>query len=86
MTLDKRIYDCPKCGISLDRDLNAATNIRNFALRTIISNFKNTDGRPGINAFGVGSSGNCDANCNCETIDDELGKFSRNQLENGNHL
>ena len=86
MTLDKRIYDCPKCGISLDRDLNAAINIRNFALRTIISNFKNTDGRPGINAFGVGSSDNCDANCNCETTDDELGKFSRNQLENGNNL
>ncbi len=86
MPLDARVYKCPKCDTIIDRDLNAAINIRNFALRTIISNFKNTDGRSGINAFGDGSSGNCDANCNCETTVDELGKFSRNQLENGNHL
>ena len=64
---------------------NAAINIRNFALRDTIK-ILNTDGRSGINAFGVGSSGNCDASCNCETTDDELGKFSRNQLENGNNL
>ena len=47
-----------------DRDLNAAINIRNFALRDIL---KNTDGTSGINACGDGSSGNCDASCNCET-------------------
>lgn len=86
MTLDKRIYDCPKCGISLDRDTNAAINIRNFALRTIISNFKNTDGRSGINAFGDGSSGKHDASRACETAVDELGKFSGIKSENGNHL
>ena len=27
-----------------------------------------------------------DANCNYETIDNELEKISRNNLENGNHL
>ena len=69
--------------MSLDRDVNAALNIRNFALRDIL---KNTDGRSGINAFGDGSSGNHDASCACETTVNELGKFSRNQLENGNHL
>jgi len=69
----------------MDRDLNAALNIRNFALRNVIKDF-NTGGRPGINAFGDGSAGNCSANCNCETAVDELGKFSRDQLENGSHL
>ena len=86
MTLDKRTYVCPECGMTMDRDLNAAINIRDFAIfRVIRKDLTNTDGRSGINAFGVGSSGNCDANCNCETTDDELGKFSRNQLENSNH-
>lgn len=86
MPLDTRVYKCPNCDTIIDRDLNAAINIRNFALRTIISNFKNTDGRSGINAFGDGSSGKHDASCACETTVDELGKFSRNQLENSNHL
>ena len=87
MTLDKRTYVCPECGMTMDRDLNAAINIRDFAIfRVIRKDLTNTDGRLGINAFGVGSSGNCDVSCNCETADDELGKFSRKQLENGNHL
>ena len=83
MTLNKRTYNCPECGISIDRDINAALNIRNFALRDIL---KNTDGRSGINAFGDGSSDKCGANCTCETTVNELGKFSRKRLENGNHL
>ena len=86
MPLDARVYKCPVCDTIIDRDLNAAINIRNFALRTIISNFKNTDGRSGINAFGDGSSGKHDASCACETTVDESGKFSRDQLENGNHF
>ena len=85
MPLDARVYKCPVCDIIIDRDLNAAINIRNFALRTIISNFKNTDGRSGINAFGDGSSGKHDASCACETAVVESGKFSRIKLENGNH-
>ena len=85
MSLDERTYKCPECGMKLDRDLNAAVNIRNFALRDIIKNLS-TDGRSGINAFGDGSAGLDDANCSSETTVDELGKFSRNQLENGNHL
>lgn len=86
LNLTERTYVCSECGMSMDRDTNAAINIRNFTLRDIIKNLTNTDGRSGINAFGVGSSGNCDANCNCETADDELGKFSGKRSENGNHL
>ena len=73
MPLDVRVYECPKCRMKIDRDLNAAINIRNFALRDIM---KNTDGTSGINACGVGSSGNCGANCNCETADIEARKSS----------
>lgn len=54
MPLDVRTYVCPECGQVIDRDLNAAINIRNFALRNI---FKNTDGTSEINACGDGSSG-----------------------------
>ena len=86
MPLDARVYKCPKCGTIIDRDLNAAINIRNFALRTIISNFKNTVGRTGINAFGDGSSGLDDVSRLSETAVDESGKFSGLKSENGNHL
>lgn len=71
MPLDVRVYECPECGMKMDRDLNAAINIRNFALRDLM---KNTDGTSGINACGVGSSGKCGANCVCETAVDETRK------------
>ena len=87
MTLDKRIYVCPECGMTMDRDLNAAINIRDFAVfRVIRKDLTNTDGRSGINAFGDGSSDKYDASCACETAVDELGKFSGIKSENGNHL
>ena len=85
LDLYERTYVCPECGLEIDRDLNAAVNIRNFALRDTIKNL-NTDGRSGINAFGDGSSGKHDASRACETAVDESGKFSRIKLENGNHL
>ena len=53
MKLTDRIYVCPECGMTMDRDVNAAINIRNFALRNI---FKNTEGTSGINACGVEGS------------------------------
>lgn len=89
--LGERTYVCPKCGNKIDRDTNAALNIRNFALRDILKNsdiedISYTVGRTGINAFGDGSPGNCDANCNCETAVNELGKFSGTESENGNHF
>jgi len=48
MSLNKRQYNCPDCGISIDRDLNASINIRNLGLNKI-----NTEGHSGINACGV---------------------------------
>ena len=71
MLLDIRTYECPECGQVIDRDLNAAINIRNFALRNIL---KNTDGTSGINACGDGSAGKHDANRVCETTVDEARK------------
>ena len=47
MPLSKRVFDCPDCGISIDRDLNASINIRNIGLNTL--------GHSGINACGDGS-------------------------------
>ncbi|MBW4572752.1 MAG: transposase [Tolypothrix carrinoi HA7290-LM1] len=31
MPLHLRTYDCPNCGISIDRDLNASLNIRDYS-------------------------------------------------------
>ncbi len=42
MPLDKRIFNCPDCGVSIDRDLNASINIKNLGLHTL--------GHRGINA------------------------------------
>ena len=76
MPLDIRIYECPECGMKMNRDLNAAINIRYFALRDIL---KNTDWTSGINACGVGSAGMYDASCACETADIEARKSSECQ-------
>ena len=71
MPLDVRSYDCPECGQVIDRDLNAAINIRNFALKNIL---KNTEGTSGINACGDGSSDKCGVNRVCETTVGEARK------------
>jgi len=44
-TLAVRIHKCPKCGLTIDRDVNAAKNILQLALNTV--------GTTGINAYGV---------------------------------
>jgi len=49
LTLKDREWICEKCGSILDRDINAAFNIKNFALKKIISverRFKNQDELP----------------------------------------
>ncbi|WP_293066750.1 zinc ribbon domain-containing protein [Okeania sp. SIO2B3] len=35
MPLHLRTYDCKKCGISIDRDLNASINLRNAVGLTV---------------------------------------------------
>jgi len=47
MPLSKRVFDCPDCGLSFDRELNASKNIRNIGLNTV--------GHTGIYACGDGS-------------------------------
>jgi len=49
MPLRKRTFNCPYCGLSIDRDLNASLNIRNIGLNTL--------GHSGIYASGDGSLG-----------------------------
>ena len=56
MKLTDRTYTCPECGLTIDRDVNAAKNIKSFTLRDIIKNL-DTDATSGINACGVESSG-----------------------------
>ena len=73
--------------MTIYRDVNAAINIRDFAVfRVIRKDLTNTVGRTGINASGDGSSGLSDVNCLNETTVDESGKFSGLKSENGNHL
>ena len=55
MKLTDRTYVCTECGMTLDRDVNAAKNIKSFALRNIIKNLS-TDATSGINACGVEGS------------------------------
>ena len=87
MPLNVRTYECSECGQVIDRDVNAAINIRDFAVfRVIRKDLLSTDGTSGINACGDGSSGNYDESCNCETTVSEARKFLRKKLRNGNHL
>jgi putative transposase len=36
MKLSDRTYECDNCGISIDRDINAAINIRNWGYKKLI--------------------------------------------------
>ena len=50
LTLKDRIYECSECGMNLDRDVNAALNLRKLF-------WKNTVGSTGIHACGPEGSG-----------------------------
>jgi len=56
MPLNKRIFDCPDCGMSIDRDLNSSIEIRIQGLKDFNKDF-NTVGQTGIDACGEESSG-----------------------------
>ena len=64
-TLRERQHNCLYCGLSIDRDLNAATNILNRATLRTVSHSQSsreqrlttTDGTPGSNACGDVSIG-----------------------------
>jgi putative transposase len=52
LTLDQRIYNCPRCGLVLGRDVNAAINIRNEGIRLLGTvGATGTSGQP-VNACG----------------------------------
>jgi putative transposase len=68
ITLADRVFICHECGLVIDRDLNAAINILNEALRTTGS-FSESD------AYGQGSSGS--VNGHCETTLVEVGTNHR---------
>jgi putative transposase len=54
-TLRERVYDCDVCGLSLDRDENAAINLRRLGLST--ERGGTTGGSPGSDACGEEGSG-----------------------------
>ena len=85
LELTERTYICPECGLEIDRDTNAALNIRNFALRDIIKNL-DTDGTSGINACGDESSGSGDISYLNETVVNEARKSAHHKRANRNHL
>ena len=68
LSLGERTYTCESCGLVLDRDVNAAINLLNEALRT-------TGSSSGSDACGVGSSGCFDGNS--ETPHGEAGTNHR---------
>lgn len=74
LKLSDRTYVCHKCGMTMDRDVNAAINIRDFAIHKSQLDNLNTDGTSGINACGVECPGSDDASCLNETIDNEARK------------
>ncbi len=64
LSLSERAYTCASCGLVLDRDVNAAVNLLNEALRTTVSS-------TGSHACGVDSSGLFDGTS--ETVHAEAG-------------
>ncbi len=49
------VFTCPACGLIIDRDLNAALNLRDYALRELASKVGES-----INAGGDGGAGFAD--------------------------
>ncbi|WP_460380446.1 zinc ribbon domain-containing protein [Thermus antranikianii] len=54
MPLSLRTFRCPRCGLEVDRDLNAALNLRQYGLTHLTGP---TGSSPGSDACGDPSSG-----------------------------
>ena len=52
--ISQRVFRCEACGLEMDRDLNAALNLRNYGLATLNSP---TGSSPGSDACGDPSGG-----------------------------
>ena len=85
LSLSDRIFKCPICGAVIDRDTNAAINIKNFALRDVLKHL-NTDGTSGINDCGDEGSDVCGTSRIRETIVNEAVMSSHKKRENHNRL
>ena len=79
MPLSVRTYECTSCGMSMDRDCNAAINIRRYAIEEI-----NRCGTHQIQACGVTSSGGLLYNPSYVILKQE--KFSDNCSEKPHQL
>ena len=57
LSLSEREYMCHRCGIVVDRDLNAATNLAKLAVpKSGVSNIHRTGSSPGMGRGGVGKT------------------------------
>lgn len=54
MDLSVRVFDCPHCGQTHDRDVNAAINIKNEGLRILALGISATANRGSVNPLGSG--------------------------------
>ena len=43
MPLSERTYECESCGLEIDRDLNAALNLKQYAVKSIQENLVSSD-------------------------------------------
>jgi len=71
LTLNDRIFKCEQCGLEIDRDLNAAINIKNVGLEKILW---------GTQEFTLGEIGNYRTSVQCQSLSQEKERISPNLL------
>ena len=73
--LHERQHNCPSCGLSIDRDLNAAINILNRCLKAKLSDRQETK-FPGATA-GIAGSNACEDGIKVSSVKQEAHAFMR---------